>query len=584
VNLRPPVVSLKVFVQGLPLPDALSPLLVRWQVEDNLNLPDGFTLEFRDPDRDVLDKSGISIGTPVKLVVLSSDDPAGDTLLNGEVTAVEAEQDLTGSSVLVRGWDKSHRLFRGRRTQAWENVTYSDVATRVADRAGLETGTIDPTTATFDKVSQANATDWQFLNQLAGEIGYEVAVADGKLDFRKPVSADAGPASGTTTSTNPLQLTTSTNLLRLRAAVSAAEQVGEVRVRSWDWRQKQPLIGAAPAGTSSAQVATDPSTVAGLFNSPPLIATTTPFATQTSVDAAAQALAQDAAAPFATLEGVALGSPKLRAGASVSLGLVGDPFDGKYVLTSTRHRFDSEDGYTTSFTVSGRQDRSLLSLASPGASPASKAPAPVKGVATALVTDLRDPEDLGRVKIQFPWLSDDYVSDWARLAQPGAGNGRGMVVMPEVGDEVLVAFEFGDIRKPFVIGSLYNGVDKPKLGDDLFDNSSGAVNRRGFISKAGSALIFFDGESKEGIALHSSDQGLRISMDKTNTIIKVSSSGKVEIHADQDITISAGTSLTLQAQSSMKLDSAGTLEIHGAQVKIAGDGPVQVQGTPIQLN
>jgi phage protein D len=583
VTLRPPVVSLKVYVQGFPLPDALSPLLVRWQVEDNLNLPDGFILEFRDPDRDVLQKAGITIGTPVKLTVLSSEDPAGDTLLEGEVTAVEAEQDFTGSSVLVRGWDKSHRLFRGRRTQAWENVTYSDVVQRVAERAGLPAGTIDPTTATFDKVSQANATDWQFLNQLAGEIGYEVGVTDGKLDFRQPAGTDTAPTAGSTSTTDPLQLTTATNLLRLRASVTAAEQVAQVQVRSWDWNQKQALVGTAPGGTTSAQVSTDPATVAGLFDSPPLIATTTPFVDQSGVDAAAKALAQDASAPFATLEGVALGSPKLRSGAAVSLGLVGDPFDGKYVLTSTRHRFDPEDGYTTSFTVSGRQDRSLLSLASPGASPASKAPAPMAGVVTAIVSDLNDPMELGRIKVKFPWLSDDYDTDWARMTQPGAGNARGMVVMPEVGDEVLVAFEMGDVRRPFVIGSLYNGQDKPMLGGNLFD-SSGAVNRRGFVSKAGSALIFFDGDSKEGIALMSSDKGLRISMDKTNTIIKVSSNGKVEIQADQDVTISTSTSMTLQAQTSLKIESSGTLELQGAQVQITSNGPLQVQGTPIQLN
>ena len=584
MTLRPPVVSLKVFVNYLPLPDAVSSLLVRWQVEDNLNLPDGFMLEFRDPDRDVLQKSGITIGAPVKLTVLSSEDPAGDTLHEGEVTAVEADQDSTGSSLLVRGWDKSHRLFRGRRTQTWDNATYSDVATRVAQRAGLMPGTIDSTSTTFDKVSQANATDWQFLNQLAGEIGYEVAVEDAQLHFRKPASAGDAPSTGSTSTTDPLQLTTSTNLLRLRAVVTAAEQVSEVQVRAWDWRQKQPLIGTAPAATSSAQVSTDPATLAGEFDPPPLIATTRPFGSQSEVDGAAKALAQDAGSPFATLEGVALGSPKLRSGAPVSLGLVGDPFDGKYVLTSTRHRYDLEDGYTTAFTVSGRQDRSLLSLASAGTSAASKAPAPMAGVAPAIVTDLKDPEDLGRVKVKFPWLSDDYDTDWARLTQPGAGDGRGMVVMPEVGDEVLVAFEFGDVRRPYVIGSLYNGMDKPKQGDNLIDSSSGAVNRRGFVAKKGSSLIFFDSDEKEGIALLSSDQNLRISMDKTNTIIKISSNGKVEIHADQEITISAGTSMTLQAQSGIKIDSSGTLELHGATVKIASDGPLQAQGTPIQLN
>ena len=76
--------------------------------------------------------------------------------------------------------------------------------------------------------------------------------------------------------------------------------------------------------------------------------------------------------------------------------------------------------------------------------------------------------DLARVKLKFPWLSDDYESEWARVAQLGAGHHRGAVWLPEVNDEVLVAFEHGDTRRPFVVGELYNGVDSP-LGDGLVD-------------------------------------------------------------------------------------------------------------------
>ena len=80
---------------------------------------------------------------------------------------------------------------------------------------------------------------------------------------------------------------------------------------------------------------------------------------------------------------------------------------------------------------------------------------------------VRDSSSLARVKLSFPWLSDDYVTDWARTLHPGAGNSRGFTVLPEVGDEVLVAFEQGDLGRPFVLGGLFNGVDKPPVADDL---------------------------------------------------------------------------------------------------------------------
>ena len=118
----------------------------------------------------------------------------------------------------------------------------------------------------------------------------------------------------------------------------------------------------------------------------------------------------------------------------------------------------------------------------------------------ALVTDVDDPDRAGRVKLSFPWLSDDYESWWARVAQLGAGDQRGAVWLPEVNDEVLVAFEHGDTRRPYVVGSLYNGVDLPRLGDGLVDASTGAVKRRGFVSKAGHRLVFLDDDAKSGVA------------------------------------------------------------------------------------
>ena len=82
----------------------------------------------------------------------------------------------------------------------------------------------------------------------------------------------------------------------------------------------------------------------------------------------------------------------------------------------------------------------------------------------ALVTNNDDPDRMGRVKLKFPWLSDSYESDWATHDAGGAGPDSGACFLPEVNDEVLVAFEFGDVGKPVVVGGLHNGKDKPRLG------------------------------------------------------------------------------------------------------------------------
>jgi len=564
--------QLRVEVDGSSLAEDVAQHLIAGVVDDDLNLPDLFSLTFRDAAREVIEEGRFKIGSKIKLSVVSDDAPGGQPLLSGEVTALEMEHDAAGTLTIVRGYDQSHRLFRGQRSESYAGVTYADVAAQVARRAGLEPGKIDATTPVHQHVSQGNQTDWEFLRGLAAEVGYEVAVLEGKLDFRRPARSAEAPDSGDLASENPLQLSLGSNLLRLRAVVTAAEQVREVEVRGWDVGQKRALVGSAPAATSSASLKVEPAKLASTFNGDRHVGVDVPYRSQAEVDTAAKALAERVAGAFAELEGTARGNPKLRAGKPVSLGLAGEPFDGKYTPTSTRHVFDPEGGYTTGFTVSGKQQRSLRSLAGGnGASPPG-----LPGVVVAQVTDVRDPEEQGRVKIRYPWLSDSYVSDWARTIQPGAGSRRGAVVLPEVNDEVVVAFELGDLRRPYVVGGLWNGVDRPPLGDELVDSSTGAVRRRGFVSKLGHCLVFFDDDSDSGVALLSGDRGLRIALDKSKTRIHVASSGKVEIEADSDVTIKAGASLKLQA--------AAKLELKGAQVSISGDGPVEVKGSPIQLN
>lgn len=357
----------KIEVDGTAVPDDVDNLLTSAVVDSNLHQPDLFVISFRDPKRTVLTKTGAKIGSKVTVTAFSAAAPGGDKLMTGQVTALEVEHDGAGTFTVLRGYDESHLLFRGRYTETYQNMTAADIAGKIAQRANLQVGQIDPTSPVFPYVSQNNANDWSFLKKLAGDVGYEVLVDDGKLYFRQPVPSTTGPAQGDLTQTNdPLALTMGAHILRLRSVVTSADQVGQVEVRGWDPVQKTKLVGTAQAGTTSAVVGTQPSALAGTFGSATLYGVGVPYSNQTEVDTAAKALAEHIGSAFAELEGVARGNSKLRAGVAVSLSLVGDPFDGKYTLTSVRHRYEPADGYTTAFTVSGRNQRSLLGLASAG--------------------------------------------------------------------------------------------------------------------------------------------------------------------------------------------------------------------------
>lgn len=557
----------RVEVDGTPLSAELDVLLEQVVVDDHLHLPDMFLLSFRDVEHSVAGRAHVSIGSKVKVSV---PDPGGvEVLIDGEVTALEAEYDAAGSRAVVRGYDPSHRLHRGRITQTYQNVKDSDIARTVAGRAGLQPGTIDDSQTTHDHVSQVNVSDWDFLKARAGEIGFEVAVSDGKLHFRRPRPSAQAPSEGDFHSSDPLQLVFGQDLLEFRPRVSSSEQVKDVKVRGWDVTAKQALIGSAPAGTTSVQLPSTPASLAQRFGGPTFVSVDHPLGTQREVDATAKAVAEQIGSAVAEAEGVARGNPKLRAGAAISVSVVADDFAGRYTVTHTRHVFDPR-GYRTRFEVTGRQDRSLLGLVTNGALPSSAAGPPIYGVVVAQVTNNDDDKKLGRVKLKFPWLSDSYESDWARMTQFGAGPDSGAVFLPEVNDEVLVAFEFGDVRKPVVVGQLWNGRDKPKLGDGLIDN--GKVKRRGVVSRKGHRIVLFDDPGKSGIGLLTSDGSIRIALNETRNEIHVFCKGKVRIEAEDDVSITSKKKVTIEGQqlemtgkTGAKLQSDSTVEISGKQ-------------------
>lgn len=598
-----------VTVDGSPLPDDAQRLLIAAAVDDSLRLPDAFTLRFRDSERLVIAKSGVKIGSAV-VISVAVDDRARSgggpqTLIEGEVTALEAESDPTGTFTVVRGYDPSHRLFRGRQTHSYTQVTASDVVTRVARRAGLAVGTVQATSTVYDHLSQGGVTDWEFLSGLAREIGWEIAVRAGKLDFGPPAESRTAPDASGDGAGQPLVLRLGSTLLRFRSVVTAAQQVPQVQARGWDLDTKTALVGTAPARTTAVELPTAaPASLAETFHAPAHVASDTAYRSQAEVDAGAVAAAARIAGSFAELDAVARGNPALRAGAAVTLAGVGEPFDGKYVLSSSRHRYDPTSGYTTAFAVTGRQERSLLGLTGGGTAGAGSAARGAAGPVVGLVSDAGDPQRRGRVKLTFPWLSEDYVSDWARTVHPGAGQHRGMVVVPEVGDEVLVAFEQGDLRRPYVLGGLHNGVDEVPATPsatpvDLLDSGSGAINRRSWVSRRGHRIDLLDQDGRsEGVAAATADGAVRVLLDGVGTAVTVHSDGTVTVQGGKGVVVDAGTGtldlrgdrVTVTARSGVTVDggtgtvaltTAGPLTAKGTTTTVEGSGTTTVKSTGV---
>ena len=193
----------------------------------------------------------------------------------------------------------------------------------------------------------------------------------------------------------------------------------------------------------------------------------------------------------------------------------------------------------------------------------------VKGVAIALVTQNKDDEGQCRVKVRYPWHEKPRESYWARLSVPMAGADRGVVMIPEVGDEVLVAFEREDLRFPYILGALWNGKDKPPLAND-----DGKNDRRILKSRKKHYLLFNDGDQgvvelahEKGRKVVFDDNGFTVHDEKGNVIKVDSNSGAMTIEAKGQLSIKA-PSITIEATGTLELKANATLTIRGSLVNI----------------
>jgi uncharacterized protein involved in type VI secretion and phage assembly len=203
---------------------------------------------------------------------------------------------------------------------------------------------------------------------------------------------------------------------------------------------------------------------------------------------------------------------------------------------------------------------------------ADEAASRVAGVVVGVVTNNQDPEGMGRVKVKFPWLSDEDESNWARVAAPTAGKGGGIYFLPDVDDEVLVAFEHGDVRFPYVVGALWNGAAKPPAAND-----DGKNNVRVIKSRSGHVVRLTDDDGKEMIEI--------IDKSAQNSIVFDTAKNTITITSAKDIVLSAAQgTIKLDAQN-VEVKSSANVKIEaGANLDAKATGQTNVKGATVNLN
>jgi uncharacterized protein involved in type VI secretion and phage assembly len=620
-----------IVIDGTELTEAKRLQLVYAVVDAHLHLPDMFELTFEDEANQLL--GGVRIGSTVEVHGGAPSSTTASKLIVGEVTSIEGDYEGHVMHTVIRGYDKSHRFQRITRTRTFVDMTDADIAKQLARDAQFSPKDIkvEDSRTTHSHMSQIAQTDWDFLRQRAFEIGYETGVANGVFYFRPASKAGGGAPGGGLgvsapsipglSSADTPTLTFRKNLLSFRPRLSSAGQVTDVEVRVWDPENAKVVVGSAPVKTVSATLKDDPAALAQKFPASALPTITLPkipgmpdfgiapsasarlivdrplhrgSSAQTAADEAAVGFAEQLGSTFAEAEGVAVGDGAIQPGSAVTIDGVPEEFKGTWVVTSARHTFAPDDGgFRTRFEVSGRHDRSLLGLTSLGES--SGGGRTITGLVPAIVTNNNDPDAKGRVRVAFPWLAPNYESDWARVAQYGMGKSWGALFLPEVTDEVLVGFEFGDVRRPYVLAGMVNG----KTEHDLLPGAikaTGPVSQvatRGFVSRLGNRLVFADEDqgpivTTSSITLGDKDGEVQIVIDKKNGEIKIScgpSTTAARISIEQH---GPGGRISVKADGNISLEAspAGSVSIKGgAGISIdASPGMVEIKGSVIKLN
>lgn len=259
-----------------------------------------------------------------------SSEPA-EPLFDGEITGWEPQfYGKTPTTLVVRGFNKLHNMSRGRKYRTFQNMKYSDVASKIASEYGLSAGGVMATSSQQPFIVQANATDLDFLRELAERVGYEVGCdVQNNLMFRKP-KTNEGPA---------VTFTWGENLKRFKARFNTAQPIAKIRCGYWDPVDKKAKIGQASdsdvdpmdGGKNAAKHAAKFASAGELFLH------NRPCYSQADAEAEAKGLIQQLGLQLIIAEIEGEGDAKAQAGKVVKLDKVGDRFNGKYYIIRARH-------------------------------------------------------------------------------------------------------------------------------------------------------------------------------------------------------------------------------------------------------
>lgn len=575
-------------VAGAPMTARALDSLLNVRVDRALGLVGRATLRFVDNGYALASSGTFAVGKEIEILAGTK------SLFKGEVTGVALEQDERfNPELVVTVDDKAHRLGSSSKSRAFLNQTFGDVINKLVAGTGLS-ASVSGTTATHPYLLQTG-TDLAYLNAVTARAGLVWYVDGTSLKVE---------AAGTSSGEVHLELAKAGELraFSVRATASGPDKVS---VTGWDQAQQAEVFSeVSTGGAAESDFVGKASGRSGGssrgWSGTALVAEPTPLDANEAKIIATSMLAESQSSAVVA-RGTASVNAQLKPGVTLKVRNAG-PASGNYLVSHVEHVY-SGSGFDTRFTAGPHRPSGLVDVLG------SSRPDPgfsMQGVLPALVTDLKDPDKQGRAKVKYTTISGAIESHWARLVILGAGKERGIAWHPEVEDEVLIAFEQGDTRRPVILGGLFSKKKGVPTTDDVDQNK---VKFRRITSRLGHVIELADGDKPAEqhllLTLKGKKHRIRLGEDKldievdkkpvtiTNgqATIKFSDSGDVTIEgnnitlkAKQKVQISGGTEVGVKGTTKASLEGA-QLEVKATGMgKVEAGGPLTIKGAMVAIN
>lgn len=481
-------------------------------------------------------------------------------------------RDHSAPQLVVECRHKAVKLTVGSKNAYFFDQKDSDIISSLLQNAALD-AEVENTTVTHKQQVQYSCTDWDFLLMRAEANGKLILTADDKVIVKAPATGGSPVCS----------LRFGATILEMDAQIDARQQYSAVKSATWDAARQELLEKKAvdPGISSPGNLgSSDLAAVVGLDH----------YHLQHGAvaedEAQAWADARWSKSQFSRVNGriKCEGIGTVNPGDTVTLGGIGQRFNGDVFVSGVRHDFDLVQGWKTHLQF-GNLDSWLGEEQAVSAPKASALLPGISGLQIGIVTGNEDPDGEHRVRVKMPLVDQQGEGTWARVASLDAGDQRGFFFRPEIDDEVVLGFLNDDPRQAVILGMLHSSAKAAPLqgSDDNHEKVYQSRSKMKLYFNDDTKVIKLETPAGNVITLSEEDQAIKI-VDQNGNKLEMTQDG-ITIESSKALTLKAGTELKLESGTALGVKAGTELKLEGASgAEVSSSGVTKVKGSLLQLN